>query len=138
MNSAPLWLLAAGLSSTLAVSAPVLLSQDDGSRPATAHEVRALVKAVALCPMLNESVAAQFDATYGEPSSADIRRMTDEAVRCRALQENLPESLQMATAVAALRSVLEANTYHLPDARQAGPLKLSLELSPTHSDAPSS
>ncbi len=135
MNSAPLWILATGLASTLAVSAPVLLSQDDGTRPANAAEIRRLVEAVALCPMLNESVAEQFDASYGEPTSAEIRRMTEQASRCLSLQKQLPEPMQMATAVAALRSVLESNTYHLPESRPVGVLKLSLQLTPAGDDA---
>ncbi len=134
MKSTPIWLLATGLASTLAVSAPVLLSQDDGSRPADASEIRDLVETVALCPMLNDSVAEQFDATYGVPTSAEVRRMTEEATKCLDLQQQLPEAMQMATAVAALRAVLQSNTYHLPEDRPAGHLKLSLELSPGSTD----
>ncbi len=138
MKSAPLWILATGLASTLAVSAPVLLSQDDGTRLATAAEIRDLVESVALCPMLNDAVAEQFDATFGEPTSAEVRRMTDQASRCLDLQKQLPEPMQMATAVATLRAVLESNTYHLPQSRPVGKLKLSLELStPSAADSDS-
>ena len=72
MASATHWILLTGLLSALAVSAPVLLSRDDGTRLASAAEIRELVQAVAICPALNETVAAAFERVGARPTDGLI------------------------------------------------------------------
>lgn len=129
MSSASTWIVLTGLLSAIAVSAPVLLSRDDGTRLASAAEIRELVRAVSICPTLDPQISETFENSFGDPRSGDIRRMTEFARACAERQEFLPENLQKASAIAALQSSLEANTYHLPQTRTIGDLKLDFQLS---------
>lgn len=118
-----------GLLAAAVVSAPVLLSRDNGQRLATASEIRTLAASVAMCPALTPTVSKRLEQHYGNPSSADVRRMTDAARNCQRRQQQLPELAQKAAALAALRATLHANTYEIPQEPAPQSLRLSYALS---------